>query len=1041
MKVTHAIVVCFAGLVALSVICTNPIGGTDTGNPRVSGVLYNKDGSRARNALVRLVPADYNPRSGMPAPVDSAITNDTGRYSFDSLPTNFYNVLGSSSGAVSFQDSVVIVASTRTAVPPDTLKDPGTLRGVVRLQPGDDCRTIFLIVMGTTVWPVQPDSLGNFLLSNMAEGEYRLRVISTLDQYQPLDMVFTIQAGKTTAQPDTVRLRYTGIPVPTGACLDYDSLRHHVTLAWEKADSALIKGYCVYRSDVDENTTFEQINRSLITDTVFVDSAMEDSTTYGYKICAVDKGDNKGKLSAGVQVRVGTRLLPKIVDHPQSSTFDLGSSGSLTVNAIGSKPLSYAWYKRTGDSTNRIPGQTEQSMWIDPVKTSDSGVYFCEVSNKYGSNRSGNAHVTVNFLPRIENHPQSDTVDFGKQIYLQVGATGPEPLSYTWYKKTGDSIYKIPVMMDGITWIDSAMVTDSGLYFCDVSNSYGTVRSNSAHITINCLPRIVEDLQSDTVDLGSPVWMMVVAGGPELSYVWYKKEVDSTIRLTNQNENALRIDTVRVSDTGMYFCVVSNSFGSDTSKSARIVIGNTHRIPQITAQPKDTATMTGSSVFLKVSAKGTPPLNYTWYKNGIEYESQIDDTVLWFSTATESDSGYYRCIVRNEYGADTSRQAKLSVIEIRPENSLSLSVSKVDATQVTLSWTNSTGTPYDSFRIWYATSPVPDTNPSPSVYSRQGVAGTAVTAVIRNLKELTTYYFGIQGARLGIWSNIPAAAKTVATMPKDTAQSITNTMKIIGVEYDTLTFKIRITYRVDALGFQHRVGFSWLQRSQDAPPLPTEFAEPTSSPRVGEINYIDKLGQVITFEFDPVNTSPILEYGKEYYFGGWVSKVGEKWALPTDSSIFYYAIPQPKAVPAVLFRNTDTVTAFNGQVVLRKVDPMETSVTLRLTEGLSLDSSGLIPVSIAFSLEPNAMAPVRLLVGLKYDEGLIPAGATAADVRMYRYDAESAGWFADTATIIHDTAASVMYVQKYLSDSKYPFVLAVPDHGQIPYARDTGRKP
>jgi hypothetical protein len=694
MRFRYAISGCFAGLVALSMSCSNPFGGTDTGNPEVSGVLFNKDGSRAKNALVRMIPADYNPRSGIPAPVDSAVTNDTGMYSFDSLPTNIYNVSGNSGGVVSFQDSVVIVAATRTAVPPDTLKDPGTLRGVVRLQPGDDCRTVFMIVMGTTVWPVQPDSLGNFLLSNLAEGDYRLRVISTLDQYQPLDMVFTIGAGKTTTLPDTIRLRYTGIPIPTGERLVYDSLKNEVTLGWDRADMTLVKGYCVYRSDVDENTTFEQINRSLITDTLFVDSVVEDSTTYAYKICAVDKGDNKGKLSSGVQVRSGTRLLPKVMDHPQSTTFDVGGSASLEVNAIGAEPFSYAWYKRTGDSIYRIPGQTAREFFIETTKATDSGVYFCEVSNRYGS-----------------------------------------------------------------------------------------VRSNTAYITINCNPRIVQDPQPCTVFSGSSIGMTVVAEGPgPFSFTWYRRQSDAIARLADQNGNQLLIDTARLSDTGCYFCIVSNSFGSDTSECAQVIV-DTNLSPVIIRQPRDTSIAAGQYLLFKVIARGTPPLTYTWYKNGIEIQSSVDDTILWFYPVNSTDGGTYRCIVRNDYGADTSVQARLTVTD-RTENTLALRATNISGTYVSLTWTNS-GAPYDSLRVWYATTPLPDSNISPTVYSQITLMGASTTEVIGDLTELTTYYFGIQGSLNGIWSNIPSAAKTTATTTAGTSQAIPNTKKKLGVKYYT----------------------------------------------------------------------------------------------------------------------------------------------------------------------------------------------------------------------------------------------------------------
>jgi hypothetical protein len=59
--------VVLSAIIPLSLILhcmLNPIGGTDTGNPNIAGVLYNKDGSRAKNAKVRVIPSDYNPRNG-----------------------------------------------------------------------------------------------------------------------------------------------------------------------------------------------------------------------------------------------------------------------------------------------------------------------------------------------------------------------------------------------------------------------------------------------------------------------------------------------------------------------------------------------------------------------------------------------------------------------------------------------------------------------------------------------------------------------------------------------------------------------------------------------------------------------------------------------------------------------------------------------------------------------------------------------------------------------------------------------------------------
>jgi hypothetical protein len=213
--------------------------------------------------------------------------------------------------------------------------------------------------------------------------------------------------------------------------------------------------------------------------------------------------------------------------------------------------------------------------------------------------------------------------------------------------------------------------------------------------------------------------------------------------------------------------------------------------------------------------------------------------------------------------------------------------------------------------------------------------------------------------------------------------AISNTMKIVDVTYDEMSSKMRVTYQIDDLGFQYQIGFSWIMRPQGIAPLPTEFFEPAISPRMGEVVYTDKIGQINTYEFDIANATPLLEYTQGYYFGGWVSKVGEAWALPTDASIFYYTLPQPSVVPVVIFKDTDFVTAFSNWVVLCKVDPIETKVNLQRVDNLPFEGSGLVPVSYAFKIETNISSPVRIVTGLQYSGVLIPAGATANDIRMF----------------------------------------------------------
>lgn len=68
-----------------------------------------------------------------------------------------------------------------------------------------------------------------------------------------------------------------------------------------------------------------------------------------------------------------------------------------------------------------------------------------------------------------------------------------------------------------------------------------------------------------------------------------------------------------------------------------------------------------SSFLLYVSAEGTAPLLYQWYKNNVEISNARDDT-LKFDLLSISDSGNYQCFVWNDDGSDTSLIYALKVL-------------------------------------------------------------------------------------------------------------------------------------------------------------------------------------------------------------------------------------------------------------------------------------------------------------------------------------------------------------------------------------------
>ena len=140
-----------------------------------------------------------------------------------------------------------------------TIRCPGSLHGVIKLQPGDNAKTIVVLVFGTYTWTIPSDTIGNFELTNMPEGSYHVRFLTTLDDYDPLDINLIIKAGIDDTLSDTLDMPFHGIPIPTGLTSSYDTLMQNVTLTWNKADTSLVKGYNVYRKNSDSD--FVKINR------------------------------------------------------------------------------------------------------------------------------------------------------------------------------------------------------------------------------------------------------------------------------------------------------------------------------------------------------------------------------------------------------------------------------------------------------------------------------------------------------------------------------------------------------------------------------------------------------------------------------------------------------------------------------------------------------------------------------------------------------------------------------------------------------------
>ncbi len=259
---------------------------------------------------------------------------------------------------------------------------------------------------------------------------------------------------------------------------------------------------------------------------------------------------------------------------PSSIVVPVGSDVSFTISAGGTLPLSYRWRKSSTSLTNIILYSHTCVFTLYNVKTTDSGLYNCAITNIVGAARgiSANASLTVLAPPIITNQPQSITPVIGSNASLVVGVSGSSPLSYQWWFNLTN---KIELATNAALNITNIQQKDLGLYFVVVTNPVGSVTSSIASLGLIGTPTIVVQPVSKDAPFGESVSFEVIATGDEpLRYQWFC----NWMPISGAESNVLYLKAVKDSDNGIYRVLVSNSSGSALSDEAILSITNTFEL-------------------------------------------------------------------------------------------------------------------------------------------------------------------------------------------------------------------------------------------------------------------------------------------------------------------------------------------------------------------------------------------------------------------------------------------------------------------------------
>ena len=145
---------------------------------------------------------------------------------------------------------------------------------------------------------------------------------------------------------------------------------------------------------------------------------------------------------AQITVYVVDELPPSITVHPLSQIIASGQTALLTVEASGTEPLAYQWYRgATGDTSEPISGANSSSYAAFGVTSSSS--YWVGVSNAYGDAASNTAVITIGLPSKLVGKVYDITTKAG--IPGATIALGDYPPVLT----DGSGHYEIPNLSPG----------------------------------------------------------------------------------------------------------------------------------------------------------------------------------------------------------------------------------------------------------------------------------------------------------------------------------------------------------------------------------------------------------------------------------------------------------------------------------------------------------------------------------------------------------------------------------------------------------------
>jgi uncharacterized protein (TIGR02145 family) len=528
-------------------------GGTETGNAKIVGKLYQADGKTpAVNALVSIRPrnslANISGLIGLAKKRNDNVvvaTDSCGYFRFDStLDTGTYTIEATSGNDAALIDSVVVIENGTDTLPPDTLKPAGSITGVIKLTEGGDPRKVFVLAFGIDRFAM-PDTNGVFSFDSLAEAAYHLRILSTIDDYKVIDTFnVAVHSGMVT-DLDTIELPYSGLGSPKGLSAIYDTLHGCVVLSWKPVNAENLAGYVVFRNDTVSKVPV-RLSDKLVSDTLFIDtvfSGFSDTTgrILAYRIKVQDKDANVSTayskaitISAPPPRKVRTAIMFRLL-NTRTDTASINDTVAIVALYRNEtrRNVKLEWFIGTRDSSIRTVEDTAlagvDTLLISWSDTSVNRVYVSITDEGGAVWRDSTVVHVVQDIPEIY---AGGDIDIAIADTLKLHGTVNQ--RFGKIKKYEWDIGNKGVFMPTSTSDTAVTVSEQNMnYQCVFRVTDDDENTVTDTLNVRIYEEIVKDVDGNiyhALRYGNQVWMLENLkvsrknDGTPLNYFWYEHD-------------------------------------------------------------------------------------------------------------------------------------------------------------------------------------------------------------------------------------------------------------------------------------------------------------------------------------------------------------------------------------------------------------------------------------------------------------------------------------------------------------------------------------